>query len=541
MKKILTTFCWLCVLFATSQTTPVFYWEKDMRDLQGRIVVDPSGNVILAGTFTGTADFDPGPGIYTLTAFAGDAFIAKYGPSGNFIWACQTNSQCPLLNSHKVDAAGNIYSTGCIVSSATFDSFIWKVDASGNTVWLKHMGGSYADNGIDIEVDPFGNVYTTGVFSSVDTDFDPGPGSYTIAGTNDGYLSKLDANGNFLWAKAITSTTNVPYSCVPWGIVVNSANGVYICGQFQDTIDLDPGSATYSLATTVEAHDGFVAKYDTAGNFVWGHAFETSNDDASYKIIKSPNGIYLAGYFNGIADLDPSATTYTLNSVNGDSYILKINSNGNLQWARQAYFSTSGLEKDNNFNLYTIGGFYLPTDFDPGAGTFSLVPTNTNSANGFLCKLDSSGLFKWAVQLQDTGYSGLYSVGLDNVGDIYMSGFFNGRVDFDPASTSYTSAATSTSFESFLLKFALGTVGVPKVTKDIYFHIYPNPVSDVLFIGSNDPGEIVAVTLFNSLGQKLKEYVSPVTQIDLKDQACGNYYLLIKGRDRSEVKQIIVR
>jgi hypothetical protein len=523
-----------------SQNTPVFAWQENLHDVQGRIVVEASGNIIMAGTFTGTPDFDPGPGVFTLTASGTDVYIAKFSSSGNFIWACQTHSYCPLMNSHKVDAFGNIYSTGCIASTS-FDTFIWKVDASGNSVWLKVMGGSYADNGIDIDVDAFGNVYSTGVFSSVDTDFDPGPGTYTMAGTDDGYISKLDANGNFIWAKAITSTTNVPYSCVPWGIVVDNANAVYICGQFEDIIDLDPSAAVYTLTTNAAAHDGFVAKYDTAGNFAWAGSFQTPNEDAARKLIKATNGIYLAGYFNGIVDLDPSASNYTLNSSGGENYLLKINSAGNLQWAKQAYFGTWGLEIDNDFSFYIIGGFYTPTDFDPGPGSFSLAPTNTNTANAFLCKLDSSGLFKWAVQLQDTGYSGMYSVALNNVGDIYMSGFYTGRVDFDPAATSYTSSSLN-DFDSFLLKFALGTVHIPEIKRNDRFAIYPNPVSRKLFIKAvNGDENLLTVEIVDVLGEKISETKLSGNSIDLEDLAPGVYYVCVRNKNTSEVKKIIVR
>src|ERR1041385_6397326 len=223
----------------------------------------------------------------------------------------------------------------------------------GNNVWLKQMGCSYADNGIDIEIDPFGNVYTTGVFASVDADFDPGAGTYTMSGTNDGYLSKIDANGNFLWAKAITSTTNVPFACVPWSIVIDNANAVYVCGQFSDTTDLDPGPAAFTIAASGNGHDGFVSKYDTAGNFVWAGSFSSANDDAAQKIIKGNNGIFVVGYFDGIADLDPAVSNYTLNSNAVGGYILKLNPGGSLQWVKQTYFATSSLVKDNNFNLYT--------------------------------------------------------------------------------------------------------------------------------------------------------------------------------------------
>lgn len=51
------------------------------------IVLDMAGNIYTSGNFKGTADFNPGPGTYTLTsAFGDDVFISKFDPGGSLIW-----------------------------------------------------------------------------------------------------------------------------------------------------------------------------------------------------------------------------------------------------------------------------------------------------------------------------------------------------------------------------------------------------------------------------------------------------------------------
>src|SRR5262245_48036 len=57
---------------------------------EGRSMLrDSAGNLYVAGYFSGTVDFDPGAGSFTLSAFGSttDIFVAKYSSTGSFIWA----------------------------------------------------------------------------------------------------------------------------------------------------------------------------------------------------------------------------------------------------------------------------------------------------------------------------------------------------------------------------------------------------------------------------------------------------------------------
>ncbi|HET6991188.1 MAG TPA: SBBP repeat-containing protein, partial [Bacteroidia bacterium] len=55
------------------------------------VATDASGNVYTTGVFAGTVDFDPGPGISTLTSDGSlyDIFISKSDSAGNLIWVKQ--------------------------------------------------------------------------------------------------------------------------------------------------------------------------------------------------------------------------------------------------------------------------------------------------------------------------------------------------------------------------------------------------------------------------------------------------------------------
>lgn len=82
--------------------------------------------------------------------------------------------------------------------------FVSKLDASGSFVWAKNFGGAMFEEGFSIALDGFSNIHVTGLFEGT-ADFDPGSGVYnlTSVGSADMFILKLNASGNFLWAKGI--------------------------------------------------------------------------------------------------------------------------------------------------------------------------------------------------------------------------------------------------------------------------------------------------------------------------------------------------
>src|SRR6185437_10093830 len=112
--------------------------------------------------------------------------------------------------------------------------------------WAKQMGGHTGDYAVSVAVDNQGNVYSTGVFSDT-ADFNPGVGVYNFIskGQGDMFIQKVDANGNFLWAKQMGGIDN-DWS---YGISIDADKNVYTTGVFLDTVDFDPGAAVYNLVS----------------------------------------------------------------------------------------------------------------------------------------------------------------------------------------------------------------------------------------------------------------------------------------------------
>jgi len=178
------------------------------------------------------------------------------------------------------------------------------LSALGDFVWAMGLGSPGFDAGSDIAVDGDGNVYTTGYFSG-NVDFDPGPGTayLTAAGywASDIFVSKLDTNGNFVWAINMGGTGYEEGA----GIAVDGNGNIYITGYFNGTSDFDPGLGVANL-TSAGREDIFISKLDANGNYLWVKGMGGSEVDQGYSIAVDREGnVYTTGYFQGTADFDP--------------------------------------------------------------------------------------------------------------------------------------------------------------------------------------------------------------------------------------------
>ena len=388
-----------------------FVWAKQIGgasiDMVNAITVDTAGNVYITGFFQGTADFDPGAGTLNLTsAGVRDIFVCKLNASGNLVWAKQfAGTADEQAKAIALDAAGNVYTTGYFTGTVDFDPgagvsslttsgsndiYVSKLDASGNFVWVKQMGGTSADIGYGIALDTSGNIYTTGNFTGT-ADFDPGTGTSNLTsnGSSDMFISKLDASGNFVWAKQIGGTLQDFGNA----IALDASGNVYTTGFFEDTADFDPGAGTSNLIS-FGAADIYVLKLTSSGNFAWAKQMGgTSGDYGNSIALDAAGNVYTSGTFYGTSDFDPGTGTVNLTSFgNTDIFISKLDASGNFVWAKQmggsGYDWCDHVVLDGSANIYVTGFFDSTSDFDPGAGTNNL--TSAGGLDAFVAKLSQT-------------------------------------------------------------------------------------------------------------------------------------------------------
>lgn len=125
----------------------------------------------------------------------------------------------------------------------------------------------------------------------------------------------------------------------------------------------------------------------------------------------------------------------------------------NFAWVKSmggSGFNTgNSIITDANGNVYTTGYFEGVCDFDPGVGTYYLA------SNGgweiFVQKLDPSGNFIWAVSMGGASNDGGNGIVADSSGNVYITGFFQNTVDFDPGPGTYYLTSDG-NYDIFVLK-----------------------------------------------------------------------------------------
>ena len=304
--------------------------------------------------------------------------------------------------------------------------------------WGNQIGGdsSIAHKLMDFKVDPQGNSYALGYFSGT-VDFDPGPSVYnlTSSGNYGAYILKLNASGNFVWAKAISNSDRV----IPKSLSIDKLGNVYSCGYFTVITDFDPGNGKLELTPTKNNYDGFILKLSASGNFVWAKQLGGTSYNSLESIVCDAQGyLYLTGFFVGQTDFDLGPSKYLITS-NGsyDALMLKLNSDGNFIWVKTFGSKKADGNKyiyiDQLGYLYTSGISYDTLNFDPTITNFTIKPKG--SFANYIAKYDTTGNFKWAISFGDTLLTYYPNLTVDQNENLFLTGGFFGKVDFDPGTS----------------------------------------------------------------------------------------------------------
>lgn len=544
-------------------------WAKQIKgtgyQFANAMTVDAAGNIYVTGNCEDTTDFDPGAGVYNLITpgWYSDIFVAKYDPLGNLVWAKKMGgSDIDQSTCIAVDAAGNVYTAGSFFGTADFnpsfgtynltaagdDVFVSKLDANGNFVWAKQTGGAGTDVAYGLALDNAQNIYITGNFAGT-ADFDPGAGVSTMTSTgSDIFTWKLDPNGNLVWAKQQGGDASIE---IGYAITIDDQDNIYTTGVFGDTADFDPGPGTHYLYQNGSTGlvDGFISKLDVNGNFIWANAIEGPNGMSwSYAIaVDSLYNVYTVGAFQGSCDFDGGSANFSLNSVNGlnDIFIRKEDPAGNFMWVKRIggtsnFDQASDIALDDFGNIYFTGYFTGAVDFDPGAGTFPMTSMN-NAEDIYIGILNNNGIFVNALAFNGFATDRGIAITLDNSGNVFAAGAFNGTVDFDPGAGTFN-LNSAYGFDGYFLKLDALTTGLNGTSaNETSINIYPNPSDGIFTLQSNE--EIQQVVIRNMLGEivLISGNKNAVETIDLSNQPAGIYFITVRSEKDVFTSRVMIR
>lgn len=571
------------------------------------VVLDNNGNVYTTGYFTGSVDFDPGAGVYTLSS-AGqqDIFISKLNTAGDFVWAKRIGGYAnDAANSITVDAIGNVYTCGFYhghvdfnpnagtanLMSATVNSqdiFIAKLDANGNFMWAKSIGGTgYFDilgNLVDavstayqLKLDALGNIYATGSFLG-QIDFDPGAGiaQKNATSVQHAFIVKLNQLGHFRWVKTFGENL---YGEEAYAVAIDPLGKIYITGVFAGSVDCNPDEASYYL-TTNAYHACFVIALHEHGTFLWADMLSGSsyNDQSSGTTITVDinHDVIIGGNFKGNVDFDPSANQNIVNAAgNSDAFIVKLNGSGNIIWAK-SFGGISAeylyeMATDNQGNVYGVGSFKGNADFDPSSASYWQSSAAANTLDAYVLKLNAQGNFMWASTWGGLLNDQCNAISVNAYNDLFMAGYYSGNADIDPGTTVVTYSALGSN-DIFIEQLVQTVSGIPSaiVPNDEWLRtinlsctqsdlveneiiVYPNPCKDNLYFTISDKVEIVDVVLLNLQGKIVfskNGISSTLLDIDIRNLPSGVYVLQLnkvtkslsnelKGKEQTQIIKVI--
>jgi hypothetical protein len=538
-----------------------FVWAQHMggTTISGgeAIAVDNGANVFVLGFFTDLADFDPGPGVFSLSpAGVRDIFLAKLDSLGQLVWVKRLGGNAyDMGNDLALDDSANCYVIGNFQNTVDFnpdsfashiltsaspnvaDAFCLKWTSDGNFKWAKAWGNHLAEQAIALCLDDFGHAYMVGLFGGT-VDFDPGSGSANLTAMNinkDIFVSKLDTAGNFQWARNMGGSGWDQ----PSAVTTDEDGNVYAVGYFQGPADFNPSPTDTFILVGVGAgsmqSDAFVVELDSSGGYLWAKEICGDFDELNDAIAVDDSGrVLVTGHFIGTVDFDPSASTYNLTAIgDADCHILGLrrciksssplmtvsacysylSPSGNQTWTSSGTYTDVMLNAEGCDSILTI------------ALTIDTVDVSVLNTSPTLVSNATSAAYQW-IYCDSTALPG------DTSATFTATANGNYAVIVTQNGCTDTSACISVA----------NVVGLEAHSMD-GLQIYPNPTLGRLYIKWEGMGRIGTVRVYNAMGQiVLQANASDGDPVSLLLPGNpGMYAVEVQGTDGWQARRLVLK
>lgn len=290
---------------------------------------------------------------YSFGAGDQDAWILKLDANGSVQWQkTYGGSNSDYILSIQQTSDGGYVAAGVTSSfgSGSEDAWILKLNSSGNILWQKSFGGAGADYAGSAQQTSDGGYIVAGTSTSFG------------AGSQDGWLLKLDADGNIQWQKTYGGTSQDFIESI----------------QQTDDFGYVVAGTTYSFGNGNSS--AWVLKLNSYGDIQWQKTYNLADVNISpYSILSTIDGGYIVA----------GSTTPVSDSYYSSAWAAKLDSNGNTQWQKrygtwdETYGNAVAQSTDNSYVL-------LVTDRAYPVGDALLIKLDANGNSAGDCKIRSS-------------------------------------------------------------------------------------------------------------------------------------------------------
>lgn len=286
------------------------------------VAVDPSGDVIAVGSFSGTVDFGNG----NVTAADTQMYVAKYdGDNGALTWvlplggtgadgafAVETLSNGDLVVAGRFRETAN-FGGGNRTALGSFDAVVIRLSSAAAYQWDAVIGSAGQENATSLVVDG-SEVYVGGFFSGT---IENGATDLETFGNNDGFLARLSAaTGARTWIVGMGGTSIDQVHTV----AIDTSGNPVVAGFFYESADFGNGEVT-----SAGEEDIFVSSYAAAtGAFVDARRFGGTLDDRGHAIAPgNDSNLYLGGMFRNTVDFGAAVLTAPAPGTEPDMFIVR--------------------------------------------------------------------------------------------------------------------------------------------------------------------------------------------------------------------------
>jgi len=261
------------------------------------VEVDANDNLLL-GCRYGT-----GLAVYRLTGQGQQSWQAVATTTGSSVdlYGMDVLPNGDLVITGRCYGTGNFGAHSVVVSGIYYDAYVARLTAAGQWQWVAQAGGSHWDKGFAVCADAVGDVYVAGTFRNTATF---GTTALTATGSNnDGWLAKLDGNGQWLWA---TQMASIAYMEVYAMAMDPAGERLALTGSYSFNTPVIGG---FTLPTPV-GNDIYVLEYNTTGQVLSALGGGGAGGDRGYGLgYNAAGALFVAGVHGADMQLGPHALT----------------------------------------------------------------------------------------------------------------------------------------------------------------------------------------------------------------------------------------